>query len=389
MCSQEQILNFIYNYDKLEILKSNLNRFNPFKILKIEDYEIRHSNILSWLLNPNENHNFDDKFLKKYLASVISNPDNDDAVDENISILDIQKSTFTDLRVYREKYNIDILLQSKSNKLIVLIENKYLSSEHSNQLNRYLDTIKALFNNYKFLPIYLSLDGDRPSNLQYCISSYSEIIKVIQFMKDIYKDRTTSEVIAFLDHYITILKEKLYMDANIKELCKIIYNENKEIVDLIYTIGNEIDIRNAINEFKKEFNNIEDIWANNKSCWFLLPEFKKTKYMNSDWADGYPVAYWFSEYYGKLKIVLEIGPFDNDSKRLEFLKLLEKNNINISNRAKEAGRKFTRIYTNTVEIKDWSDTQELSEKMIKLFSNKSLRNIENNLLLCIKEFNWQ
>lgn len=389
MCSQEQILNFIYNYDKLEILKSNLNRFNPFKILKIEDYEIRHSNILSWLLNPNENHNFDDKFLKKYLASVISNPDNDDAVDENISILDIQKSTFTDLRVYREKYNIDILLQSKSNKLIVLIENKYLSSEHSNQLNRYLDTIKALFNNYKFLPIYLSLDGDRPSNLQYCISSYSEIIKVIQFMKDIYKDRTTSEVIAFLDHYITILKEKLYMDANIKELCKIIYNENKEIVDLIYTIGNEIDIRNAINEFKKEFNNIEDIWANNKSCWFLLPEFKNTKYMNSDWADGYPVAYWFSEYYGKLKIVLEIGPFDNDSKRLEFLKLLEKNNINISNRAKEAGRKFTRIYTNTVEIKDWSDTQELSEKMIKLFSNKSLRNIENNLLLCIKEFNWQ
>ena len=389
MCSQEQILNFIYNYDKLEILKSNLNRFNPFKILKIEDYEIRHSNILSWLLNPNENHNFDDKFLKKYLASVISNPDNDDAVDENISILDIQKSTFTDLRVYREKYNIDILLQSKSNKLIVLIENKYLSSEHSNQLNRYLDTIKALFNNYKFLPIYLSLDGDRPSNLQYCISSYSEIIKVIQFMKDIYKDRTTSEVIAFLDHYITILKEKLYMDANIKELCKIIYNENKEIVDLIYTIGNEINIRNAINEFKKEFNNIEDIWANNKSYWFLLPEFKKKKYMNSDWADGYPVAYWFSEYYGKLKIVLEIGPFDNDSKRLEFLKLLEKNNINISNRAKEAGRKFTRIYTNTVEIKDWSDTQELSEKMIKLFSNKSLRNIENNLLLCIKEFNWQ
>jgi hypothetical protein len=49
---------------------------------------------------------------------------------------------FTDLKVFREKDNIDILLQSDSNKLIVLIENKYLSSEHTNQLNRYLDSIK-------------------------------------------------------------------------------------------------------------------------------------------------------------------------------------------------------------------------------------------------------
>jgi hypothetical protein len=94
MITKDHILNFIYNYDQLEILKSSLNRFNPFKILKIEDHEVRHSNVLSWLLNPNENHNFDDKFLKKFLVSVISNQDNDDALDKNISILDIQKSVF-------------------------------------------------------------------------------------------------------------------------------------------------------------------------------------------------------------------------------------------------------------------------------------------------------
>lgn len=63
---RESILQFIINNDNLEIVKAKLNRFNPFKILRIQDHEVRHSNVLAWIFNPSENHNFDDRLLKRF-----------------------------------------------------------------------------------------------------------------------------------------------------------------------------------------------------------------------------------------------------------------------------------------------------------------------------------
>ena len=37
-------------------LTGKLNEFNVFDVLKSVDYEIRHSNVLAWLLNPFESH---------------------------------------------------------------------------------------------------------------------------------------------------------------------------------------------------------------------------------------------------------------------------------------------------------------------------------------------
>ena len=178
------------------------------------------------------------------------------------------------------------------------------------------------------------------------------------------------------------------MDEKLKKLCRSIYKENKDAIDLIYSIGNEIDIGPSIQDFKNKFNNVEEIWSNNKSFWFFLPEFKKSKKMNSDWVAGYPIAYWFSDYYGKLKIVLEIGPFDNGNQRIKFLEKNEEKGISVSKRAKEPGRRYTRIYTDTEKIEDWTDRQEITDVMIKLFEKKKLKDIEKKLLAAINDFNW-
>jgi len=107
---QLDIINFIVNNDKLELIKAKLNRFNPFKILKIEDYEIRHSNVLAWLLDPNGNHNFDEKILKKFLLKVLMKPDNDEVLSNINLVYKIQNMNFMDICVYREMYNIDLFL---------------------------------------------------------------------------------------------------------------------------------------------------------------------------------------------------------------------------------------------------------------------------------------
>lgn len=49
------------------------SHFNLFDVLKISKTEIRHSNMLGWLLNPNENHGMGDAFLKAVVQEMVVN----------------------------------------------------------------------------------------------------------------------------------------------------------------------------------------------------------------------------------------------------------------------------------------------------------------------------
>lgn len=51
--------------------KSLISRFNIFDVLKIFRTEIRHSNMLAWLLNPNENHGFSDTFIRGVIQRIV------------------------------------------------------------------------------------------------------------------------------------------------------------------------------------------------------------------------------------------------------------------------------------------------------------------------------
>ncbi len=48
--------NNLLNDNNIKELNKEINKFNPFRILRLENYEIRHSNFLAWLLNPNASH---------------------------------------------------------------------------------------------------------------------------------------------------------------------------------------------------------------------------------------------------------------------------------------------------------------------------------------------
>lgn len=63
---QLKLLNdLISDIDCLEPLYRWTNDINIFNVLKLNRVEIRHSNMLAWLLNPNELHGLEDKLLKK------------------------------------------------------------------------------------------------------------------------------------------------------------------------------------------------------------------------------------------------------------------------------------------------------------------------------------
>ena len=63
---EEKILeDFILKNPELDRLENLLGIFNVFEILDIVNAEIRHSNVLAWLFNPNSNHGLSESFLKQ------------------------------------------------------------------------------------------------------------------------------------------------------------------------------------------------------------------------------------------------------------------------------------------------------------------------------------
>jgi hypothetical protein len=122
--------------------------------------EIRHSNVLAFLLRPQEKHGLGDAFLKKIIQKALENSSGASPV----SALTVALSDFSDALVRREWRNIDLVVESPSNKLIVAIENKIESSEGGGQLSKYESSVCSEFPNSARLYCYLTEDGDPASN---------------------------------------------------------------------------------------------------------------------------------------------------------------------------------------------------------------------------------
>jgi len=389
MKEKEKLYNFIVNNHNLEILESMIDVFNPFNILAIENYEIRHSNVLAWLLNPNGNHGLGDYFLKKVLCQAVLI--NEDVLGDEINLMKIHLADFGDTIVRREEQNIDILLRSKRNKLLFIIENKIHSKESKHQLTKYLDYAKSNYSEYKRIPILLTKTGNEPeNNNEFGILSHEIIHKLIQETLNLKKNYLTDEISNFIKFYLQTLEKALGMDEELKELCLKIYNEHQDAIDLIIeTIGNnETSLKESFQSFKKG-HDIEEYYLSDKVFWFLPVELAELlPKRDLGWRVPYPIAIWISKRDDtKIKFHLEIGPFESGEERLRFINFLEKNNYSIRNSAKRLESKYTRLVTNTLKIKDWSDKEDLTENVEKIYSkNKSEI---NRIIETIKKYEFK
>ena len=101
----KELQDFLLDIDCLNELSSWVDRFNIFDVLKISRTEIRHSNTLSWLLDPNENHNLGDAYLRGVVQRLVEKDDSGRYDVFKLLLLDLY-----DFTVYREYKNIDIFI---------------------------------------------------------------------------------------------------------------------------------------------------------------------------------------------------------------------------------------------------------------------------------------
>ncbi|MDW0118602.1 PD-(D/E)XK nuclease family protein [Sporosarcina thermotolerans] len=154
-------------------LHNHFNRFNPFKVLQVDNYEIRHSNVLAWLMDPGQNHDLGSYFIKKLMAKVFVNPANYEDEDKiaNYDVLQLSRHSYHDLVVFKElatsnRKRIDLLAVSHLHQVAVLIENKFWSTESEGQLEEYIEFVRTAYAGYKIIPVFLTLQDEEP-NFEY------------------------------------------------------------------------------------------------------------------------------------------------------------------------------------------------------------------------------
>ncbi len=207
---------FLLDINCLDPLYEWTNKFNLFDILKITRTEIRHSNMLSWLLDPNETHGLGDNVLKGFVQHTSQS-----LFKEN-DLFEILLMDFYNFTIQREWHNIDIVAVSNEKHFVLCIENKIDSNEHDNQLERYRKIIMDTYPEYTQIFLYLSPQGIDASDSENWVSiSYNDVLEIIENTKK--KVKLLPEVALLIDNYTDIIRRHIVEDKKLIEICTNIY----------------------------------------------------------------------------------------------------------------------------------------------------------------------
>jgi len=247
----EQLERFVFDNPALERLEALLDDFNPFVAMRWTRQEIRHSSFLRWLLDPTETHGLGSYFLRLFLKHAVYSIDSNR--DQIPSVIDIDAWTFDSSQVLQEWNNIDILIRDDSIPLVVVIENKVDTGEHSDQLRRYRRHVNAEFGSHRQIYILLAVDGSTPSDENYISVTYSEIVELIISVLDRRQDQIGSEVTSFLRYYVEMLRRHIVEDSEIQAICRQIYKTHQRALDVIFE--HRPDRPLAVSEFLQDLIN--------------------------------------------------------------------------------------------------------------------------------------
>lgn len=187
---------------------------NAFDILRMGGHEIRHSNMLAWLLDATETHGKGDVFLQAFLEKVLDAANADNGVHLEVVKM-VAKHKFgnlSDYKVFREDEHEDIKLMSETAKTIIVVENKWNAEAGENQLTKYRQRTDAECKDYgddwKAIYVFLTKEGRRPPKKDdddhWIPISHRQIITMVQHLYGRMEDGSVQKMI--VDQYLQVLK---------------------------------------------------------------------------------------------------------------------------------------------------------------------------------------
>jgi hypothetical protein len=384
--------NFVVGNRDLERLERLLNEFSIFEALGAVRQELRHSDFLAFLLNPYQNHGLGDAFLKRFLKQVLFGASSQEVTPVEVDVADLS-SAF----VRREWRNVDIFIQDARTHLLCVIENKLTSGEHSGQLRRYRETVTQQFPGYRRIFVFLTPEGDIPSDEAYVPFSYGEIAELVDEIREAHASTLGAGVRTLMTHYTTMLRRHIVSDSEIAELCRKLYREHQQALDLIYE--HRPDLQYDLSEMLKEL-----IVETAPTAGLVLDHSTKTyiRFAVEDW-DQFPVqlsghgwvpsdrilVFEFDNATDRLSLKLIIGPGPQPVRRGIHQALQDRRKL-FSLAGGSTNKKYKTVYkkifltSRDYEEGDWDGLVEKVERRWQQFLDRDLPRIRQ----AVQEIPW-
>ena len=213
------------------------DELNIFEVLGITNTEIRHSNMIAWLMRPRGKHGLGGGVL----SSLIDHAGG--AVPDDLS----------DFHVKRESDNIDILATSSKNRLALAIENKVWSGEHDDQLTRYRQIVERRYPGWEHLYLFLSPYGTPPEGEadreDWVPIDYRALLGYVE--EALSGAEITAKARLVIEDYVSSVRRHIVGDDSLQSRCVEIYFEHKRAIDLI--LKNLPDTTKTVHEYAREW----------------------------------------------------------------------------------------------------------------------------------------
>ena len=222
---------------ELEAQRSDGDSLNVFEVLGITNTEIRHSNVLAWLMRPNGNHGLGSRVLKPLIEHAGGSAPGD----------------CSDFRIMRESDNIDILALSTANRLTLAIENKIWSGEHDEQLARYRGIVERRYPGWEHLYLFLSPYGTPPESEAdrgtWIPIDYRVTLGIVEDALN--GCNTSNKAKMLIGDYIDSVRRHIVGDESLQERCVEIYLKHKRAIDLV--MKNLPDTTKIVHQYARDW----------------------------------------------------------------------------------------------------------------------------------------
>jgi hypothetical protein len=362
------------SFDRIEL---GLKSANIFDILKISRAEIRHSNFLGWLFDPNEGHGLNELVLKRFLRDLFS-----EEQAKGLNSLDADKLDYRNAEVRREWQNIDILIIVDSK--VICVENKVDTKDHSNQLKKYHEIVNEYFPKEEHIFVYLTPQGDPPTSTHeaYIPYSYIRFAENLEKIIEIHGPSLNDKILNYLNDYMSVLKRTIMKNDNLNELAVELYKTHKATLDFIFENkpDEEIKIRELFEDKVKNMGWV--LGSKNKGYVRFLTPILKDIIPTYKYSNGWPNKeaflfeidfYWSSN---KKTLVFKtcISPGDEDT-RVILKEVLS----SVEGAAKPWGEKWVCHFIKNQKF-SWEKLEQLTENEQRAEIDKIWPEIEEIVL---------
>lgn len=244
-------------------LDQTLRRFNIFDALGVRNHEIRHSNFLGYLLDPNQSHDLGAEFLSEFLRNVSRKSGQAiPLLDLNLSLAQVerekrfQSATDSSLDLF-----VTIPKMDGTGRFVLAIENKINAKQSKGQLDKYSKHLEKECPESEewFIKIYLTLNGEDANSDGWHSLAYSDVVTpTIEAVQEGRSDTAGDYLIQILKDYLAAIAFDNETSSDLDNIVTSLMKDENGIIQAIKRDKNGSNLQRVRVLFPRAYSYIKD-----------------------------------------------------------------------------------------------------------------------------------